>query len=142
MVTKRRKFPKVDGKILKSGLEVNAYEILKNQSRSYKYEPFKHKYTMVKEYTPDFVIQGDYGEIWLECKGRFRLNDPPPKYIAIRHWLPSHTKLVFVLQNPNAKYRTGISTTMGGWCDKNEFEWVSIKDLPHKLEEITKSVFI
>lgn len=90
------------------------------------YEPFKIEYTIPEtkhKYTPDFVR----GNLIYELKGKFTAADRKKmKLLVERH--PEFT-FIMVFQNPNVKLRKGSPTTYAMWCEKNNIEWISYKEI-------------
>jgi len=97
-----------------------------------KFHPPRVKYTIKREYEPDFV----YGNILIEAKGRFRDRQESSKYIHIRNALPKGTTLVFVFMNhkasmPGARRRKdGTRQSVGEWATRNLFDWYTPRTLP------------
>ena len=98
------------------------------------FHPERIKYTIHREYEPDFV----YGKTLIEAKGRFRDRQESSKYIHIRNALPKGTTLVFVFMNhktpmPGSKRRKdGTRQSVGEWATKSGFDWYTPRTLPHK----------
>ena len=65
----------VDGKPLRSGLELKTYLSLVASKSSFKYEPEKLSFTVPSTeciYTPDFVVKRKgKPDLYVECKGRW-----------------------------------------------------------------------
>ena len=102
----------------------------------WEYEPFRMQYTVLRNYTPDFVLTfDDYFKIFVEAKGYFRPGDRQ-KYKAIRDECvdDGYITLVFFLQYPNKKVQKGAQLTMSQWCDKENIQWVSTVEELKKLE--------
>ena len=90
------------------------------------YEPYKIKYqvpTSIHSYTPDFVR----GKLIYELKGRFTAADRKKMKLLVEQ----HPEFDFVMvfQNPNIKINKNSKTTYAMWCDKNDIEWISAKEL-------------
>lgn len=94
--------------------------------------PKRMKYTIEREYEPDF----QYGKTLIEAKGRFRDRQESSKYIHIRNCLPKSYTLVFVFMNhktpmPGAKKRKdGTKLSVGEWATINKFKWYTPRTLP------------
>lgn len=103
-----------------------------------KFHPKRIKYTIHREYEPDF----QYGKVLLEAKGRFRDRQESSKYIHVRNALPEGYKLVFIFMNhktpmPGSKRRkNGTRQSMGEWASKCGFEWYSPRTLPRKWSKL------
>ena len=100
--------PKKIGKF-KSALEHKSSLLL---GEEWEYEPSVIEYTMVRNYTPDFVK----GDVIVEVKGFFRSGDQA-KYLAIKNHLDATNdprELVFAFSNPEQKVRKGAKLT---WPD-------------------------
>ena len=100
-----------------------------------KFHPPRIKYTIHREYEPDFI----YGKVLIEAKGRFRDRQESSKYIHVRNCLPKGHSLVFVFQNhktpmPGSKRRKkcGTRQSMGEWADRNGFTWYTPRTLPRE----------
>ncbi len=98
----------------------------------------KFKYTVHKEYNPDFVKEIDGIEILVEAKGRFWDSEEYSKYIWVRESLGPNQKIVFIFYNPNhpmprAKARKdGTKRTHAEWADELKFEWYTAETFPDK----------
>lgn len=92
----------------------------------FKYEPFKLDYTVPEtehKYTPDFVK----GKLIYELKGRFTAQDRKKMKLLVEQH--PEFKFVMVFQNPNIKINKNSKTTYAIWCEKNNIEWISYKEI-------------
>ena len=104
--------------------------VAKKLGRSWKYEPFKLRYTSDHTYTPDFVK----GYTLYEVKGRFRPGDTK-KYTSMQSCNGLY-ELVFIFMKPNLpmpgarrRKKCGTKQTHAEWADRNDFEWLTLEDL-------------
>ena len=104
---------------LRSGLEEDNQNHLKDLGVGFEYEKFKIKYvTREKTYTPDFKL--DNGVI-VECKGYFKAADRA-KHLLVKAQHPT-LDIRFVFSNANNKLNKKSKTTYGQWCDRHGFMW-------------------
>ena len=92
----------------------------------FKYEPLKLDYTVPEtahKYTPDFVK----GKLIYELKGRFTAQDRKKMKLLVEQH--PEFKFVMVFQNPNIKINKNSKTTYAIWCEKNNIEWMSYKEI-------------
>ena len=92
----------------------------------FKYEPYKIDYKVPEtkhKYTPDFV----QGKLIYELKGRFTAQDRKKMKLLVEQ----HPEFDFVMvfQNPNKKINKNSKTTYADWCNKNNIEWISYKEI-------------
>ena len=121
-----------------SGFERKLYAILDPTEANYHPSDCRLYYSIESRYEPDFVVWNDDGTTtYVEAKGRFRDASEPRKYKAVRDGLKPTEELVFILQNPNKPYLhaakekvDGTKTTIGEWCDNNNFTWYTAETLP------------
>lgn len=112
------------GNKYRSQTEKKIGDILENLGINFKYETELIKYTQVlqRNYKPDFIVNGVYYEV----KGRFT-NSDRQKHKAIKLSNPD-LKIIFVFQNYKNKLYKGSKNNYGDWCNKNGFEWTTLKD--------------
>lgn len=99
----------------------------------WEYEPSVIEYTMVRNYTPDFVK----GDVIVEVKGFFRSGDQA-KYLAIKNHLDATNdprELVFAFSNPEKKVRKGAKLTMAGWAKRHGMRYFAVSDLKELRDE-------
>lgn len=92
----------------------------------FKYEPLKLDYAVPEtehKYTPDFVK----GKLIYELKGRFTAQDRKKMKLLVEQH--PEFKFVMVFQNPNIKINKNSKTTYAIWCEKNNIEWMSYKEI-------------
>ena len=92
----------------------------------FKYEPLKLDYTVPEtehKYTPDFLK----GKLIYELKGRFTAQDRKKMKLLVEQH--PEFKFVMVFQNPNIKINKNSKTTYAIWCEKNNIEWMSYKEI-------------
>jgi hypothetical protein len=107
---------------VRSGLEKEVIEQLKNLNIDFSYETYKINYTQPakkRSYTPDFTL--NVNGVIVETKGRFTLADRQ-KHLWIKEQYPD-LDIRFVFTNPNARISKSSKTTYADWCDKYGFEW-------------------
>ena len=108
----------------RSGLESNVGCQLNEAKVKWDFEseriPFVPKN---RTYTPDFVLEGDNGKLYIETKGRF-LGSDRSKHLMIKSQHPE-LDIRFVFSNPKQKLNKGSKTTYGQWCDKHGFKYAT-----------------
>lgn len=99
---------------------------LKKRKVKAKYEPISIPYTLVCNYTPDWLLPNG---IYIEYKGKL---DPftMRKHKAILSQHPD-LDIRFVFQNAKKKIRKGSKTTYGDWATKAGFLWAE-GDIPNE----------
>lgn len=104
----------------RSGFEELCHNVL---GESYAFEPYKVQYSVLHEYTPDFVN----GDIVVECKGFFRAGDRQ-KYKAINSALKAMGKrFVFLFQTPDKQVAKGSNQTMAQWAERQDIPWFDLE---------------
>lgn len=81
------------------------------------YESEKITYTLINNYTPDFI----FGNTILECKGFFKPSDRRKMLEVIKQY--PNKKFIMFFQDSTVKISKKSKTTYGDWCSKNNIEW-------------------
>ena len=104
----------------RSGLESSVGAQLNSAKVRWEYESERIPYIPKKiNYSPDFIIKGEVGKMYIETKGRF-LGSDRAKHLLIKEQYPQ-LDIRFVFTNPNQKLYKGAETTYGEWCEKHGF---------------------
>lgn len=98
--------------------------------------PAKIKYTVEKEYLPDFVHPTDPFTL-IEAKGRFRDSHEAAKYNWFSKCNPDYT-LVFVFSDPkkpmpgakSRKTKRGTKLSHGEWAEKHNYKYYGPTNIP------------
>lgn len=118
----RRVWESLDGLSLPASVEVE-------------YEPEVLRYEVTHKYTPDFVLRGVRGTIYIEAKGYFKPEDRS-KSLTVRSQYPT-ISLRFLFQNPHVRLSSSSTTTYAQWCDKKGFLWAAGPEIPQAwIEEV------
>ena len=102
----------------RSGFEKVIDAQLKRAGVTYSYESTRLEYTLVKHYTPDFILKNG---IIIEAKGYWESADRT-KHLAVRSANPD-LDIRFVFQNAWNRLSKKSKTTYAQWCDRHEFKW-------------------
>lgn len=117
----------------RSGLENDLIDWLLEQSVIFSYEGLSFQYTVpetVHSYTPDFEVLGKI----VELKGRLTSIDRRKILLALAGNENSlRRKFLMVFSRPNNKISKGSKTTYADWCEKNEIEWLHIKEFKQRI---------
>ena len=109
---------------MRSGLERQVADLLKDLKVDYEYEDSSFSYVIEHKYIPDFRV----GDIYLETKGYFKPADRR-KMLAVKKANPDlDIRLVF--QAPHNKISKRSKTTYAKWADKHGFPWCAYYAIP------------
>lgn len=114
--------------------EVIAGLLGKIKGLNWAYESIKLKYLDEKTYTPDFLLDGPGGKIYIESKGYFSPADRR-KMILVRDQHPElDIRLLF--QNCNVKLNKKSRTSYAEWAMNNNFIFAQGPEIPlHWIRE-------
>ncbi len=136
-ITKKRKKPqprnKIGKRVVKSTFEWNTYHTLKAhkpKGSEVEYETEKLKYTIQKEYIPDFIITFEDGtKMYIETKGYFQYPDRE-KMVAVKEANPDlDIRMVFFSDRPSS---------LGKNVKMKPSEWAIKYGFPFAIGEIPK----
>lgn len=130
---KRRKLTRKYPSAYDSGFE---YDLHCGPLKGCTLHPMKLKYTVEKEYSPDFIHPSDDHTL-IEVKGRFRDSHEAAKYVWFSKCNPEYT-LVFIFSDPKKpmpgakprKTRRGTKLSHGEWADSHGFKYYSQHNIP------------
>jgi hypothetical protein len=91
---------------------------LEKRGVSFSYETERFSYTVVRHYTPDFIL--DNG-VLIEVKGYFTSADRT-KHLKVREANPT-LDIRFCFQNAKNKLNKKSKTSYSDWCEKHGFQW-------------------
>ena len=111
----------------RSGLEEKVADLMVNLGVKYEYESTKVPYTIMHNYTPDFVLPSG---ILLECKGYWD-SDGRRKTKAVVQQHPE-LDLRMVFQAPYNTISKKSKTTYAKFCEKLNIPWCSFANIPLK----------
>jgi hypothetical protein len=96
-----------------------------NLGVKYEYESTKVPYTIMHNYSPDFLLPNG---VYLECKGYWDSEDRR----KIRNVVEQHPELDIrmVFQNPFNRISKKSKTTYAKYCDKLGIRWTSFTNIP------------
>lgn len=103
---------------MRSQLEVNNAQLLKNKRVPFEYEKNILKYTKPHRYTYDFLLPNG---IIVETKGYFAPSDRT-KHLRVREQNPN-VDIRFVFEREGNFLNKKSSTTYAQWCNKNGYKW-------------------
>ena len=109
---------------MRSGLERQVADLLKELKVKYEYEPDYFPYVIEHKYIPDFRV----GDVYLETKGWLKPSDRR-KMIAVKKANPD-LDIRFVFQAPHNKISKRSKTTYAKWADKHGFPWCAYYAIP------------
>ena len=109
---------------MRSGLERQVADLLKELKVDYEYENCSFSYTIEHKYIPDFRV----GDIYLETKGWFKSTDRR-KMLAVKKANPD-LDIRFVFQAPHNKISKRSKTTYAMWATKHGFPWCTYYAIP------------
>jgi len=108
----------------RSGLESDIGCQLNTAKVKWEFEPERIPFIPKnRTYTPDFVLEGKDGKLYIETKGRF-VGADRSKHLLIKSQHPD-LDIRFVFSNPKQKLNKGSKTTYGEWCDKHGFKYAT-----------------
>lgn len=87
----------------------------------------KVSYIVSHTYEPDFVLERDGRQFFIELKGRFKDSTEARKYTFIREHLPENSELVFVWEKSGTAFpfskrrKDGTRMNNEEWADKHCF---------------------
>jgi hypothetical protein len=115
----------------RSGLEEKVADLMVGLGVKYEYESTKIPYTIMHNYTPDFVLPSG---ILLECKGYWDSDDRR----KIKNIVQQHPKLDLrmIFQSPYNTISKKSKTTYAKYCEKLGIPWASFTNIP--IEWFTK----
>lgn len=99
------------------------------------YEPNRFKYTVVHQYTPDWLLPNG---IYVESKGRFMASDRA-KMLHMKKQHPE-VDIRLLFQRAGRPLYTGSKTTYGAWASKHGFEWAEGEIIPPEWYADTKPI--
>ncbi len=111
--------------MFRSGLEEKVADLLSSLKVKYEYESTKVAYTLLCNYTPDFLLPNG---VYLEVKGRLTTEDRR-KMLAVKKNNPE-LDIRFVFQAPFNKLYKGSKSTYAKWAEKNGFLWCAYHSIP------------
>ncbi|QHJ80121.1 MAG: hypothetical protein [Caudoviricetes sp.] len=127
----------------RSGLEDKNAKFLDSKGINYSYEEMSLKYIIpesLHSYTPDFILPNG---IIVETKGIFD-SDDRKKHLLIKKQYPM-LDIRFVFSSSRSKIYKGSPTSLGEWCEKNEYifadKLIPASWLREKSKEIPKGLF-
>ena len=109
---------------MRSGLERQVADLLKQLKVKYEYESEYFPYVIEHKYIPDFRV----GDVYLETKGYFKPADRR-KMLAVKKANPN-LDIRFVFQAPHNKINKRSKTTYAMWAEKNGFPWCASYAIP------------
>lgn len=114
-------------KTLKGSFEPQVVKQLKRLKVKFDYEPHKLEYTLVRPYTPDFIVYlSDGSYFYIEAKGYFRWDDQR-KMRLIKEQNPGlDIRLLFMQNNKISK---SSKMRYSDWADKYGFKY-AIGEIP------------
>ena len=109
----------------RSGLEEKVADLMVGLGVKYEYESTKVPYTIMHNYTPDFVLPSG---ILLECKGYWDSDDRR----KIKNVVQQHPKLDLrmIFQAPYNTISKKSKTTYAKYCEKLSIPWASFTNIP------------
>ena len=109
---------------MRSGLEKQVADLLKQLKVEYEYESEYFPYVIEHKYIPDFRV----GDVYLETKGYFKPSDRR-KMLAVKRCNPDlDIRLVF--QAPHNKISKRSKATYSMWAEKHGFPWCAYYAIP------------
>ncbi len=125
--------------LFKSKFEADFAEYLDTLGLEWQYEPDSFSYTPpVSKYTPDFKVwkPGEKKDsFFIETKGRFTLADRQKMKQIKKQYPKLNIKMLF--QRPTIKL--GKKMTYKSWCEKYEYETITMDSLKNLVEESKQS---
>ena len=109
---------------MRSGLEKQVADLLKQLKVEYEYESEYFPYVIEHKYIPDFRV----GDVYLEAKGYFKPADRR-KMLAVKKANPD-LDIRFVFQAPHNKISKRSKTTYAKWAEKHGFPWCAYYAIP------------
>lgn len=119
---------------VRSRLESRVCDDLTLRQVPWIYEPEAFKYTLVHTYTPDLLLSGSAGKIYVEVKGWFQAPDRT-KALHVREANPN-LDLRFLFQSAERTLNSSSRTTYAAWCKKNDFLFCEARVPESWLKEI------
>ena len=96
-----------------------------NLGVKYEYESTKVPYSIMHNYTPDFLLPNG---IYLECKGYWDSEDSRKIRNVVEQNPELDVRMVF--QNPFNRISKKSKTTYAKYCDKIGIRWTSFTNIP------------
>ena len=109
----------------RSGLEEKVADLMVNLGVKYEYESTKVPYSIMHNYTPDFLLPNG---IYLECKGYWDSEDRRKIRNVVEQNPELDVRMVF--QNPFNRISKKSKTTDAQYCDKLGIKWTSFTNIP------------
>ena len=109
----------------RSGLEEKVADLMVNLGVKYEYESTKVPYSIMHNYTPDFLLPNG---IYLECKGYWDSEDRRKIRNVVEQNPELDVRMVF--QNPFNRISKKSKTTYAKYCDKIGIRWTSFTNIP------------
>lgn len=109
----------------RSGLEEKVADLMVNLGVKYEYESTKVPYTIMHNYSPDFLLPNG---VFLECKGYWDSEDRRKIRNVVEQNPELDVRMVF--QNPFNRISKKSKTTYAQYCDKIGIRWTSFTNIP------------
>jgi predicted nuclease of restriction endonuclease-like RecB superfamily len=121
----------------RSGLEKTIADDMMERGVSFEYETVKLKYkqpSVIRSYTPDFILKCNDREIMVEVKGEFTAADRKKTLLVLEQY--PDIDLRFVFGSPGSKLSKRSKTTYAQWCNQHGIKWAGRKVPQEWIQEL------